>query len=181
MIDPRFECSTPFVRFYPCLYTFSLVLGTQKAHLWVPFLRGGESQIRTLHCNAMPGFAFAARRSASSLARRRERVYSQNAKFSSKGAPQVRSLCYWRICARTRSRHAQSKEISYGKRVSYTSSLSSISLLSYSNRSSMRQPRTFAKARSVAPAALFMSLARISYCCRVRRLTPTFSASSLCE
>ena len=51
----------------------------------------------------------------------------------------------------------------------------------FSNKSSILHPSVFESAKSVAVAALFISLAFSSYCCKVLKFTPDFSASSLWE
>lgn len=52
---------------------------------------------------------------------------------------------------------------------------------SRSSRSSTWHPKDFDRADRVFPAALFMSLAPDSYCCRVLRFTPDIFDSSLWE
>lgn len=56
-----------------------------------------------------------------------------------------------------------------------------ISLVSYSSRSSIRQPSTRDNACRLIPAALLISLVRCSYCWIIRNVTPDFFASSFCE
>lgn len=49
----------------------------------------------------------------------------------------------------------------------------------HSNKSSILHPRAFERARRVVDAALFIFFALSSYCCRVLKFTPDFSASFL--